>query len=362
MMATTTAAAVPETAVVQEKLDAFLGKFVQDLGAAVHAATVVAGDRLGLYRALSEKPATSAELAKKTGLNERMVREWLRAQAASGYAEYDAATDRYSLTPEQAFALADPNGLSLPGAFFVAESMMRDVDKLETAFRTGSGVGWHEHYHSLFHGTERFFRPNYNRHLVSEWIPALTGVQEKLEKGGTVADVGCGHGASCEIMATAFPKAHVTGFDYHEPSLDVARQHAEEAGLSDRITYKQATAKTFPGKNYDLIAFFDCLHDMGDPVGAAEHARKALAPDGVLMLVEPMAGDATSDNMHEIGRVYYSASTLICVPSSQAQEVGAALGAQAGEAKLREILTQAGFTRIRRAAETPFNLVIEAQP
>ncbi len=343
------------------RLDAFLGRFVQDAGATMHATTVVVGDRLGLYRALDEGPTDSAGLARRTGLDERMLREWLRAQAASGYVDFEAATGRYRLNAEQSFALADPNGLSLPGAFLIAEAVMHDIDRLAEAFRTGRGMGWHEHHHQLFHGTERFFRPTYARHLVEEWIPALTGVRERLLAGGTVADVGCGHGVSTLLMAHAFPRASIRGFDYHEDSVRTARRLAEEAGVGDRVTFEVASAKDFPGTGYDLVAFFDCLHDMGDPAGAARHVHQSLGADGAWMVVEPIAADRDEDNFNPVGRIYYSASTMICTPCSLAQDVGAALGAQAGEARLSEVIRSGGFTRVRRAAETPFNMVLEAR-
>ena len=343
-----------------DRLNGFLERFVADAGAALHAATVVVGDRLGLYKALAQGRATSEELARRTGLDERMVREWLRAQAASGYAEYHPDKDAYALTPEQAFALAHDDGLSLPGAFYIARSVMLDADRLTEAFRTGAGFGWHEHHHDLFHGTERFFRPGYVANLVSSWIPALTGVRERLEAGGLVADVGCGHGASTLVMAQAFPRSSFVGFDYHPGSVDVARKKAEAAGLSGRVRFEVAMAKSFPGKGYDLIGFFDCLHDMGDPAGAARHVYEALAPGGAWMIVEPLAGDTVAENLNPVGRVYYAASALICTPCSQAQEVGTALGAQAGEKRLAEIAAAGGFKTIRRAAETPFNIILEA--
>ena len=353
---------MPATPLDPTRLNAFVGRFVGDFGAALHAATIVLGDRLGLYRALAEAPATSAQLAERVGLRERLVREWLRAQAASGYVEYDAAADCYAMTPEQTFALADPNGLGLPGAFLVSSSLMKDEERIVDAFRAGGAFGWHEHHHDLFHGTERFFRASYRMSLVSDWIPALEGVQARLEAGAHVADVGCGHGASTVLMAQAFPRSRFTGFDYHEGSVRAAREVARAAGLADRVTFEVATAKTFDSGPYDLVACFDCLHDLGDPAGAAAHVRSRLAPDGTWLVVEPMAGDDVTANMNPVGRVFYSASTMICTPCSLAQEVGAALGAQAGEAQLREVITAGGFRHVRRAAETPFNLVLEARP
>ena len=344
------------------RLEAFLEKFVMDAGAALHAATVVLGDRLGLYRALAEGDATAAELASRTHCHERMILEWLRAQAAAGYVEYDTQAGRYSLTPEQSFALAASDGVAAPSIFLVAESMMRDLDRLEVAFRTGQGVGWHEHHESLFHGTERFFRPSYASHLISSWIPALEGVQSKLERGARIADVGCGHGASTILMGQAFPNSTFVGFDYHEPSVERARALAQEAGVAEWVTFEVALAKEFPGRNWDLVGFFDCLHDMGDPAGAARHVRESLAPDGTWMIVEPLAADRDEDNFHPLGRVSYSVSTLVCTPASLSQEVGTALGAQAGEARLSETVRAGGFTRVRRAAETLFNMVLEARP
>lgn len=348
-------------AVDADRLNDFLGRFVSDAGAAMHATTVVVGDRLGLYQALAAGPATSVVLAERTGLNERLLREWLRAQAASGYAEYDPTTDRYALSAEQAFALADEDGPSLPGAFRIAHAVMHDAEKLIAAFRSGAGVGWHEHHHDLFHGTERFFRPGYVANLVTSWIPALTGMQERLLAGALVADVGCGHGASTIVMARAFPRSSFVGFDYHPASVEAARGRAEAAGVSDRVRFEVAPAKAFPGRGYDLVAFFDCLHDMGDPVGAARHVHETLGSDGAWLVVEPRAGDTVAENLNPVGRIYYSASTMICTPCSQAQEVGAALGAQAGERLLAGVIREGGFRTVRRAAETPFNIVLEAR-
>jgi 2-polyprenyl-3-methyl-5-hydroxy-6-metoxy-1,4-benzoquinol methylase len=350
-------------AVDESRLNEFMMKAVGDIGAAMHAALVVIGDKLGLYKAMAGAgPLTSAELAHKTGTTERYIREWLAAQAASGYATYDAETQRYSLTPEQAFALAVEEGPAfLPGAFQIVAAVMKDEPKIADAFRTGDGVGWHEHDVALFHGTERFFRPNYTAHLVSEWIPALEGVEEKLRTGARVADIGCGHGASTILMAQAYPRSTFVGYDYHQPSIEWARSAAVRAGVSHRATFEVATAKAYPGSGYDLVAFFDCLHDMGDPQGAAKHVLETLAPGGTLMLVEPFANDTVEQNLNPVGRVYYSASTMLCTPASLAQEVGLALGAQAGEARLTEVLTSAGFTRVRRAAATPFNIILEAR-
>lgn len=348
----------------ETKLNNFMMKMVGDLGAVASAALVLLGDRLGLYRAMAGAgPITAAQLAEKTNTDERYVREWLCAQAASGYVEYNADEAAYLLPPEQAMVFAQADSpVFVPGAFQVCASMFRDEPVLEEAFRTGRGVGWHEHSPCLFEGTERFFRPGYNAHLVDEWLPALEGVVPKLQQGARVADVGCGHGASTLIMARAFPASSFTGFDYHAPSIERARQAAQDLGLADRVRFEVAPAKSYPGDGYDLVTFFDCLHDMGDPVGAAEHVRRSLAPDGTWMIVEPQAGDRIEDNLNPIGRIFYSASTMICTPASRSQEVGLALGAQAGEARLGDVARQGGFTRFRRAAETPFNLVLEARP
>jgi SAM-dependent methyltransferase len=351
-------------AIDQTKLDQFLGRFVGDLGATLHAANVVIGDRLGLYKALAAAgPCTSAALAERTGTTERYVREWLRGQAAGGYVTYEASSDRYLLTEEQAFALAQEDSPAfVPGAFQLATAAVKDEGRIAEAFRTGGGVGWHEHHADLFQGTERFFRPGYNANLVSSWVPALDGVVAKLEAGSRVADVGCGHGASTIILAESYPRSTFVGFDYHAPSIERARTAAAAAGVSDRCRFEIASAKDFPGTGYDLVACFDCLHDMGDPVGAAAHVLDSLDGDGTWLLVEPFANDRVEDNLNPVGRVYYNASTLICTPGSLAQEVGLALGAQAGEARLRDVVLAGGFTRFRRACETPFNLVLEARP
>jgi SAM-dependent methyltransferase len=345
----------------ESKLNAFMGKAVVDMGAAMHAALVVIGDKLGLYKAMAGSGGMSpAELAAKTGTTERYVREWLNANAASGYVEYDRTTGKYELPPEQAFALTVQD---LPGAFHIISACFKDEPKITQAFRTGDGVGWHEHDANLFFGTERFFRPNYQNHLLAEWIPALDGVREKLARGADVADVGCGHGASTILMAQAFPKSRFFGFDYHSGSIEYARHVAGRDGLLDQITFEVASSKSYPvNGGYDLVTFFDCLHDMGDPIGAAAHVLSSLRPDGAWMIVEPFAHDAPEENYNPVGRIYYSASTLICTPASLAQEVGAALGAQAGEERIRHVVESAGFTRFRRAAETPFNLVYEARP
>ena len=349
-------------AIDEAKLNALVGKMIGDLGAAAGAALVVVGDKLGLYRAIAEAgPVTPVELAKRTGTAERYVREWLAQQAAAGYVEYDAAAGRYSMTPEQQMALAiEGNPACVLGAFEIVGAIHRDESKITQAFRSGIGVGWHEHDMALFRGTERFFRPGYAAHLVSEWLPALEGVREKLERGARVADVGCGHGASTILMAQAFPKSQFAGFDYHQPSLDHAIAAAQEAGVSANTRFARAVAKDYPG-TYELVAFFDCLHDMGDPAGAAAHVLQSLTPDGTWMIVEPMAGDSVAENLNPIGRFCYAASTMICTPASLAQEGQAALGTQAGEKKLREVIAAGGFTRIRRAAETTFNMVLEAR-
>ena len=350
-------------AVNGERLNQLLGKFVADFGAAFHAGLVVIGESLGLYKALAEGPLTSAELAERTGTHERYVREWLNSQAAGGYVEYDADAGRYSLSEEQAVTLADERSPAyLPGAFLLAVSALRAVPQITERFRTGEGFGWHEHDRGLFRGTELFFRPGYAANLISSWLPALDGVEEKLKAGAKVADVGCGLGASTILMAEAYPASTFVGYDYHDGSIEMARQRAEEAGVGDRVRFEVARAKDYPGGGYDFVAFFDCLHDMGDPRGAAAHVRETLAPDGTWMIVEPFAGDRVEDNLNPVGRIYYSASTLLCTPASLSQEVGLALGAQAGEARLREVVTGGGFGRFRRATETPFNIVYEAKP
>jgi SAM-dependent methyltransferase len=348
----------------QAKLDEFMGRFVGDLGAALSAALVVIGDKLGLYQAMGNgQPVSAEELASRTGTDVRYVREWLSNQAAGGYVTYDPSTGKFFLSPEQSLALAQEGSPAfVPGAFQLATSLIKDEEKITDAFETGRGVGWHEHHHDLFAGTERFFRPGYAAHLVTSWIPALDGVDEKLESGARIADVGCGHGASTILLAEAYPESEFIGFDYHEPSIEHARRAASEAGLAPRVQFEVASAKHFPGEGYDLVAMFDCLHDMGDPIGAAEHVLGSLAPDGTWLIVEPYAGDSLEDNLNPVGRVFYGASTLVCTPASRDQEVGLALGAQAGEARLREVVTAGGFTRFRRATETPFNLVLEARP
>ena len=346
-----------------EKLMAFMGKLVGDLGAMASVGPMLIGEKLGLYKALATGgPMSPDELAAATKTNERYVREWLCSQAASEFVEYDAATQTFSMTEEKAAALAhEGSPVYFLGAMELAVAMMKSEPRILEAFKTGEGVGWHEHDACLFRGTERFFRPGYMRHLLTEWIPALHGVKYKLEAGANVADVGCGHGASTILMAQAFPKSHFYGFDYHQPSIDNARRAAEAAGVGDRVTFDVASAKEYPRNNYALVAFFDCLHDMGDPAGASRHVHSTLAEDGVWMVVEPFAGDKVEDNLNPIGRVFYSASTFLCTPASKSQEVGLALGAQAGEARLKAVIAEGGFTHIRRAAETPFNIVLEAR-
>lgn len=347
----------------QERLDEFVGRFAGDLGAVLHAATILIGDRLGLYAAMGDSaPVTPTQLAERTGYDERYLTEWLSAQAASGYAEYDPATQTFRLTEEQAFALTSPdNPLFAPGGIQVAASTIADVDLVAEAIRTGGGVDWGEHDHNLFAGTDRFFRPNYIGNLVDSWLPALDGVVAELETGARVADIGCGYGSSTILMAKAFPNSTFVGSDPHEPSIEAARKAAAEAGVAQRCTFAVATAQDFALDRYDLVTTFDCLHDMGDPVGAAAHIRASLAPEGVWMIVEPNAADRLEDNLNPVGRIFYSASTTICIPNSRSQDVGLALGAQAGEARTRAIVEQGGFTRFRRAAETPFNLVYEVR-
>jgi SAM-dependent methyltransferase len=352
------------TSVDEAKLHEFMGKMLGDMGAAMNAALVLLGDELGLWKALAGAgPLTADQLAEKTGTYSRYVREWLSAQAASGYVTYDAATETFTLPPEQALVFAHENSpVFCSGAFESIRSVMLDEPKIRDAFKSGAGVGWHEHSPQLFSGTRRFFRPSYITNLVSSWLPALDGVEAKLKRGARVADVGCGHGASTILMAEAYPNSQFIGFDYHPESIAMAREGAELAGVSDRCKFEIAGAKDYPATGYDLVTFFDCLHDMGDPIGAAAHVRSTLAPDGTWMIVEPMAHDRLENNLNPVGRVFYAASTLICTPASRAQEIGLALGAQAGEARLREVITKGGFTKFRRATETPFNMVLEARP
>ena len=346
-----------------EKLNAFLGQALNDMGAAFQTALIILGERLGLYKAMAGAGAlTPGELAAKTGTDERYVREWLCAQAASGYVVYDGATGRFTLPDEQALLLAVDTGPAyLPAAYQIIASTVMDEPQLRETFKTGFGFGWHQHCAALFEGTERFFRPSYAGNLINSWIPALDGVEARLKAGGSVADVGCGHGASTIQMAQAYPHSKFVGYDYHAPSVERAREAAKAAGVAGRVTFEVSGAKEYPGRNFDLVAFFDCLHDMGDPTGAAQHVRSTLKPDGTWMIVEPAAGDRIEDNLNPVGRVFYAASTMICTPASKSQEVGLALGAQAGEARLREVVMKGGFSRFRRATATPFNLILEAK-
>jgi len=350
-------------AIDSDKLNAFLGRFVTDLGATTAAGNVVIGHNLGLYKTLASGPATAEELAGRTGTNPRYVAEWLRGQAAGGYVEYDAAADRYSMTEEQAFALTNPDGgVYAPGAFVLALGALKAVPRITEAFRSGAGMGWHEQDADVFTGCEQFFRPGYIANLIPSWIPALDGVEDKLRAGATVADIGCGLGASTILLAQEYRNSRFTGSDYHDGSIEMARKHAGDQGVADRVSFEVASASTFSGTGYDLAATFDCLHDMGDPLAAAKHVRRALKPDGTWLIVEPYAADDTAGNLNPVGRVYYGASTLLCVPNALSQPGGYALGAQAGEAAIRQVVTDAGFTRFRRAAETPFNLVYEVCP
>jgi SAM-dependent methyltransferase len=344
-----------------QKLEPLLGRMVMELGAAANGALVIIGDKLGLYKALAEKgPLTSAGLAAATRTDERYVREWLSAQAASGFADYDAESGKFSLSPEQAAILANEESpVFMAGGFGSLAAIYADEPKLAEAFRTGKGLGWGDRCNCLFCGVERFFRPGYKAHLVAEWLPALDGAVPKLQSGAQVADVGCGHGASTSMMAEAFPNSRFLGIDFHEGSIDQARKNANGR---PNLEFTVASAQEFPGDGFDLVTIFDALHDMGDPVGAARNIRQRLKPDGTLMLVEPLAGDSLADNLHPVGRVYYAFSTSVCVPCSLNQPVGAALGAQAGEARIRKVLQEGGFTRVRRATETPFNMIIEARP
>ena len=346
----------------EAKLHEFLGKAVGDLGAAISATLMLVGDRLGLYRELAKSAMTAGELARRTGTNERYIQEWLGNQGAGGYVQFDAAQGKWSLSPEQALCLADPNGpVDLPGAYNIVEATFHALDRTLENFKTGKGMEWGEHHPCLFHGTERFFRAGYNANLITSWLPALDGVVDKLKRGGKVADVGCGHGASTVLMAKTYPQSRFLGYDYHADSIRVARERATTAGVTN-ATFEVADAVGYADKGFDLIAFFDCLHDMGDPVGVSRHAREALNSDGTAMIVEPFANDRLQDNLNPVGRLMYGASSQICVPVSLARN-GPALGAQAGEARMREVVMKGGgFTRFRRATETPFNLVLEARP
>jgi len=350
-------------AVDMDKLHEFLGRFVADLGATFAAGNVVIGHRLGLYQALAAGPARAGELAERTGTSPRYITEWLRGQAAGGYVEYDPATEAYSMTEEQAFALANPDGgVYVPGAFVLALGTLKAESRISEAFRTGAGMGWHEHDEGVFLGCEQFFRPGYIANLIPSWIPALEGVADKLRAGATVADIGCGLGASTILLAQQYPNSRFTGSDYHDQSIEIARKRAADAGVADRVRFEVASAAGFSGTGYDLAATFDCLHDMGDPVAAARHIRQALKPDGIWLVVEPYAADKVAGNLNPVGRVYYNASTQLCVPNALSQPGGYALGAQAGQAAIQQVVTDAGFTRFRQAAETPFNLVYEVRP
>lgn len=350
-------------AIDEAKLNEFLGQMVGDLGAAANGALVVIGDKLGLYKALAANGGLSSDqLAERTGTHERYVREWLAAQAASGYVDYDAAGGQFSMSPEQTAVFADEDSpVYMMGGFYGAAAVFVDEPKITEVFKSGGGVPWGDHSQCLFCGTEKLFRPGYQANLTTEWLPALNGVVDKLQRGARVADVGCGHGVSTTIMAQAYPNSQFIGFDFHEPSIERARQLAAEAGV-DNLRFEVATAKAYPGQDYDLVAFFDCLHDMGDPAGAAAHARQTLKDDGTMMIVEPYAEDEFKDNLTPVGRLYYAFSTTVCTPASLSQEVGTALGAQAGEKRLREVVTAGGFRHFRRASETPFNLILEARP
>jgi len=345
----------------EDRLMAFVGKAVTDLGTMVNGSLIVIGDKLGLYRAMAgQGPISSTELAQRTGCNERYLREWLSAQAATGYLLYEGE-DRFSLPDEHAIPLTDESSPAcVIGGFQLALATMHSTERLTEAFRTGAGVGWGEHHHELFEGCERFFGPSYRSFLIQSWIPALDGVEAKLHQGARVADIGCGHGASTLLLAEAYPESTVVGIDPHAGSLDAARKRAADQGLGDRVSFEIGTAQDFGGR-YDLVCIFDALHDMGDPAGACRHILSTLAPGGTFMVVEPNAGDRVADNLNPVGAAYYSFSTMLCTPNSLSQDVGAALGAQAGEARLRELITSAGFDSVRRVSETPFNIVLQAR-
>ena len=353
------------TSIDESKLEAFLGQVVSDIGAAQAGILTYIGDRLGLYGAMSGAgPVTPEQLAERTDTNERSVREWLNGQAAGGYVTYDPSSATYELPPEHAMVLGDEDSpvFIAPGAFEIIAASWVAADKAVDAFRNGEGVAWAEYDSRMFRGVERFFRPGYRTNLTNAWLPALEGVDAKLRAGARVADVGCGHGASSIAMAEAYPASTFSGFDFHDQSIEAARRAAAEAGVADRVSFDVAAAQDFPGSGYDLICFFDCLHDMGDPVGAVRQARQAIADDGTVLLVEPFANDSVEDNLNPVGRTFYAFSATVCTQSSLAQDVGRALGAQAGEARLAEVFQEAGFTRFRRATETPFNLILEARP
>jgi SAM-dependent methyltransferase len=352
------------TPIDTDKLMSFVFRAVDEVGATLNCALVVMGDKLDLYRAMAGAgPLTASELATRTGTAERYVREWLNAQAAGGFVEYHADTDRYELPAEHAVALTDESSPAfLPGFFQIALGSVIDSPRITEVATSGHGIGWHDHISDVHDGCERFFRPGYNAHLIAEWLPALDGVVDKLERGARVADVGCGHGASTILMARAYPASTFVGSDYHSGSIETARRRAADAGVTERVTFEASPASSFPARDYDLVTMFDCLHDMGDPAGAARHVRGALADDGTWMIVEPAAGDSIEDNLNPVGRAYYAFSTLLCTPCSLSQDVGLALGAQAGEARIHDIVTDAGFTRFRKVAATPFNNVFEARP
>jgi len=349
-------------AIDENKLHEFLGKAVGDLGAAMSAVLMTIGDELGYYKALAKEALSPAELARQTGTHERYAREWLGSQAAGGYVTYSPDTGKYHLDEEQTLCLADPNGpVDLPGAYLLVQDLYHVRERALENFRTGKGMEWGEHHKCLFHGCERFFRAGYNANLLTSWLPALDGVTEKLGRGARAADVGCGHGASTILMAKAYPNSEFIGYDYHPESIETARQRAKDADAGN-ARFEVADASSYAGKDFDFVCFFDCLHDMADPAGAARHAREALKADGTAMIVEPIAGDRVEDNLNPVGRVYYAASSLVCVPVSLAKN-GPALGAQAGEKRLREIVVdKGGFTRFRRATATPFNIILEARP
>jgi SAM-dependent methyltransferase len=348
----------------EAKLNDFMGKVLGDLGAASTVAMVRIGDDLGLYKALhAAGPQTSAALAKRLGLAERYLREWLSQQAASGYLTYDPVAATFALPAEQAMVFAiEDSPVYMMGGFDVMKAMLDNQPKVQAAFRSGGGVAWGDQAGCMFCAVARFFRPGYHNNLVKQWLPALDGVVAKLERGAKVADIGCGHGWSTVLMAKAFPNSQFVGYDFHAGSIEDARAHAQAHGVGGNARFEVAVAKQVPDKGFDLVTCFDCLHDMGDPAGAAAHVRSLLKPDGTWMVVEPMAGDRLEDNLNPVGRIYYAASTMICVPTSLSQEVGAALGAQAGETRLREVIGGAGFRSVRRATETPFNMILEARP
>jgi SAM-dependent methyltransferase len=340
----------------------FLGRFVSDMGATGSAGGVVIGHRLGLFRSLAEGPATPDQFADRTGCHPRYLTEWLRGQAAGGYVTYDSMSGAFSLSEEQAYCLADPDGPNIPAAFLTVIAYLRAEPQITEAFRTGAGVAWGDHDHDVFVGVDAFYRPGYVADLVATWIPALDGVHDKLAAGARVADLGCGLGSTSVLLAEAYPRTTVTGSDSHQPSIELARKKAADAGVADRVDFQVASAQDFSGGDYDLVTMFDCLHDMGDPLGAARRVRDALAPDGTWLLVEPFAGDSFEDNLNPVGRLYYAGSMFLCLPNAMAQEGGYALGAQAGESAIRELVSEAGFTRFRRAAESPFNLIYEIRP